>query len=507
MIAPPMSSTSRLVSRLGGGRQLAVDAVLLLAGLGVALLLVRHYLNPHDEGLVLQAAARMGDGDVPYRDFWWNYGPGQPLLLALLDRLPKTEPLMTWRLVRATEDAFVAWAAYRLVLRETTQPWALGAWAATVVLMVVVRLPNPNATCAALVLLSLLLATRWPVAAGIAAGIVTLFRPELGLVALACVLIAAAPTARARAALAWLAASVVTLLPFAILAGPWAIVDSTFGFDLTVQPDQRLAFPLVYDLDFEAGTFLHFYLPALLMAGLALALLGLAVIRPLPRIVALAPLGLAGAAYLVGRADVYHLVPIVAAVPAMLAVVAAKTVRAGRARTALGVACAAVLVLFTVDGVLRRIDFVSDAPAVAGINIKQARWIQTFPGDVKETEQLRVLLDQRYPPRAPIFLANARHDDVRAGVTLMYVLMDRPNPTRYDVMQPGVVTRADVQREIVDDLRRTRAPVVRWMDPSGAAREKGSRRAGGGATILDQELATQYDVVATTGPYQLLERR
>src|SRR5437016_3498016 len=27
---------------------------------------------------MLQAAARMAGGQWPYRDFWWNYGPGQP---------------------------------------------------------------------------------------------------------------------------------------------------------------------------------------------------------------------------------------------------------------------------------------------------------------------------------------------------------------------------------------------------------------------------------------------
>src|SRR2546429_7550481 len=37
-------------------------------------------IGPHDEGLMLQAAARMARGERPYRDFWWNHGPGQPLV-------------------------------------------------------------------------------------------------------------------------------------------------------------------------------------------------------------------------------------------------------------------------------------------------------------------------------------------------------------------------------------------------------------------------------------------
>ena len=43
----------------------------------------------------------------------------------------------------------------------------------------------------------------------------------------------------------------------------------------------------------------------------------------------------------------------------------------------------------------------------------------------------------------------ARSDLVTAGNPLLYVLADRPNPTRYDIQAPGVVTSAPVQREIV----------------------------------------------------------
>src|SRR3954467_14061131 len=62
----------------------ALSAFTLLRGIG-----------PHDEGLMLQAAARIADGQWPYRDFWFHYGPGQPVLLAplalaagLADRAP-----------------------------------------------------------------------------------------------------------------------------------------------------------------------------------------------------------------------------------------------------------------------------------------------------------------------------------------------------------------------------------------------------------------------------------
>ena len=66
-------------------------------------------------------------------------------------------------------------------------------------------------------------------------------------------------------------------------------------------------------------------------------------------------------------------------------------------------------------------------------------------------------------PGDPIYVTTRRSDRVTSGHPLFYVLADRPNPTRYDIQAPGVVTSAPVQREIVRDLERTRTPlVVRW---------------------------------------------
>jgi hypothetical protein len=61
----------------------------------------------------------------------------------------------------------------------------------------------------------------------------------------------------------------------------------------------------------------------------------------------------------------------------------------------------------------------------------------------------------RVPPGEPIYVVPARSDLVTPGNPLLYVLADRPNPTRYDIQAPGVVTSAPVQREIIADLERT----------------------------------------------------
>ena len=81
-------------------------------------------IQPNDEGLMLQAAARIAHGEVPYRDFWWFYPPGQPYLLGGLWALFGPS-LLTWRIVRVLSDATVAVLAYFLALRVA--PRAPGA--------------------------------------------------------------------------------------------------------------------------------------------------------------------------------------------------------------------------------------------------------------------------------------------------------------------------------------------------------------------------------------------
>ena len=61
-----------------------VPALLFLAALVLSSVTLRRTLDPFDEGLLLQAAARIADGQWPYADFGWAYGPGQPLLNALV---------------------------------------------------------------------------------------------------------------------------------------------------------------------------------------------------------------------------------------------------------------------------------------------------------------------------------------------------------------------------------------------------------------------------------------
>jgi hypothetical protein len=302
-------------------------------------------ISPHDEGLMLQAGSRIAHGQWPYRDFWTNYMPGQPLVLAVLQQIFGAS-LLAWRVVRTLTDATVALLAYRLARRRAPESYALAAWLAVAGAMAFPTGPGPNPPALALAFGALLAARRRPALGGVLAGIACLFRLEIGVAAIIGVALEAPIGARARSAAIGAGCGVVVLAPF-FLAGPGAMWHDTLGF-YGIQGLQRLPFPLGFHGPLRPSKLIEFYIPLILVIGLALWALAAAlrmgprppvyaraalgggitatIHRPAridPSSLSLVPLALVGLAYLIGRTDVYHLVPLAAVLPVMLAQAAA----------------------------------------------------------------------------------------------------------------------------------------------------------------------------------------
>jgi hypothetical protein len=89
---------------------------------------------------------------------------------------------------------------------------------------------------------------------------------------------------------------------------------------------------------------------------------------------------------------------------------------------------------------------------------------------------------------------------------VLNVLLDRPNPTRYDVVQPGVVTTAKVQREMARDLGATPV-IVRWQSALAGEREPNGSSRSSGVFVLDRAIARGYRPAARFGDYLVLVRR
>jgi hypothetical protein len=490
-------------------------------------------IQPNDEGLMLQAAARIADGQVPYGDFWWFYPPGQPYLLAFLSQVFGPS-LLAWRIVRVLCDAAVATLAWALARRAgASQRMAIATWLAAALAMAWPSGPHPFPPTLAMCLGALLLMEKRPVLAGGLAGLAALWRIEFAAYLGVGVLLAYAmrPVPRRRQAEAAALFAGTALAMAAVLYAP-IVLSAGLGdsFELLIRYPvqdfaryQSLPFPVSYDgtlntssaggfLSDSAESLLLFYLPLVLMIGLAGAVGALALRWTRERWwqVATGVFAIGMAHYLVTRPDAFHTAPlaVMVAVLASWAVAArAEPARGGRALRTAAVGAAGLAVAYAVvEGLDRRwLELRADR---AELRLPVADGVRVAESERRPLERTVNYVRAHTQPGEPIYVAPKRSDLVTAGAPLLYVLAARPNPTRYDIAAPGIVTSEPVQDEIVRDLQDNGVRlVIRWTDPASAAHEPNRAGRSSGITVLDAYLAAAFRRVARYGHYELLERR
>ena len=489
-----MTSSALGVASRRPGRRPATLAVLFALGAALSGFTILRGIEPHDEGLMLQWSARIAHGEWPYRDFWINYGPGQPLLLGGLWKALGPS-LLVWRIVRTAIDATIGVLAFSIVRRDAPGRLAFGAWAAVAGAMAFPTGPGPNPPALALVLGAMLLVTRSPAGAGALCGVAAVFRPELGVAGAIAV---ALRGGGARSAAVAAGVAVLGYLPFFVVA-PGDLLSDTFGF-LAVQHLQRLPLPTRYAAGLDPEKLIEFLIPWILLAGAALwgVAAGVRGRRDALPWLALIAVGLL---YLVGRPDEFHLVPLAPVLAIALALLAAR-----EPRPVVRIALLVALALIAIHGLERRAGQLRHPLALAAVPSPIADGVKTDPADARSLRGLLGAL--RALPRGPILVAPPHFDQVTVGDPLLYVLAGRRNPTRFDVMQPGVVTTASNQREMIADLER--APpraVVRWLDPRAQRREPDAGGREHGSHLLDDWLRAHYGAPRRFGVYVLLSPR
>jgi hypothetical protein len=496
-------------------------ALLFVAAAALSAATMLKGFQPNDEGLMLQAAARIAHGQVPYSDFWWYYPPGQPYLLALLWKVFGPS-MLTWRIVRVLSDAAVAVLAFALARRRAPLWLSLLAWLGAACAMAFPSGPHPFPIALALALGALLAFERRPALAGVLAGLCAVWRLEFAAYLVLGIALAYALSRERRGAIRFGVATAVSTFvlyaPVVIAAGVGTSLRLLVKYPLLdFSKYQSLPLPTDYTgplntsspggfLHDSAENLLHFYLPLVLVVATAGTLVALVVRsrRSLAPVAAPIVFTIGMGSYLLVRPDEFHTAPL----EVMLCVTAA-WVLAARPGRVLAVAWAAALLglaWVVAEGVDRRVRTIQEHDVA--LRVPTADGVQGRANRVVPLRRAVAYVRAHVPPGRPIYVATARSDLVTSGAPLFYVVAGRPNPSRYDIAAPGVVTTAKVQREIVASLERTRTPmVVRYTAPITAAHEPNRAGRSSGVTILDRYVAARYRPVAKYGFYVLLERR
>ncbi|MBA3301544.1 MAG: glycosyltransferase family 39 protein [Thermoleophilaceae bacterium] len=493
--------------------------VLWVLGAAISVFTIRRGLEPFDEGLVLQAGRRVLDGQVPYGDFRWSYGPLDPYALAAWFETFGVS-VLPWRLLRVAVDASVALTVYALIRREVP-PWlALAGWGCAACAMAQPTSANPFAPALLLCLLAVLAATsfeelprRAALLAGLLIGVAAAWRLDFAVYGAAGAFTALALRSRswrepAAFAGSALVAGLVLYAPFLILAGPGTVWEELIGVSLRERDYWTLPFPLSYDGDLrlahlakDGKDLLGFYVPVLLVLGVAVAGAAVVMGRLQARAAGLAVLGLGCLSYLVSRADEFHATPLIVVLAALLPL----AIAAAGTRRALALAAAGVLALLLLHGVLNRTSALLRPEAAEAVDVDAAAGARVPPAEAMALERTVREVRRLVPPGGAIYVLPQRSDLVRIGNPLIYVLAERENPTDRDF---GLLSRRKEQREAIAALERERpAALVRWTDPKSSRPEPNERGKPSGVVILDDYVAANYSLVARNGYYDVLVPR
>jgi hypothetical protein len=502
--------------------------------------------NIYDEGFALFNAVKAMGGEVPFRDFWSIYPPGQSYVLAVVFRL-FGQSVLSGRIY----DTFVRLAISILVYvlgKRLVDPGTAAVCAISVAICLggagfygYAVFPSLG-----LGLLALLIIADYrvhpkrhlPVLAGVAVGAASVFRWDLGvyagLSALATVGLWRLDNARQvgnRYPVDWgkiraglvlsIAGAAAISLPFygflALTSGPGQLWDQMIASPMGSYRSFRwLEYPpFIPSTPLPAGGFaawVNFYVP-LSIYGLAL----LSLVRHIrnqdghrsPSLAALGGLTVFGSLQFMNalyRFDYIHAVSAMIVALLVAAILTHNTLAGleGRhIRTLRSFAFSVGVVLCCAAPVARIAGLLVFLPpwdcystlarsSCVSIGEAQANAVTYVRGHTSDDE--------------PIFVGNGRHDVVPYSDIGFYFLADRPTASYYHELVSGIATTLQAQERIVDDLA---SREIRWIvllsvpdseEPNYSAISSGVYR-------LDDYIESNFEPETSFGDYLIMRRK
>lgn len=471
-------------------RNLAVG----LAFVALSLATLRVALHPvaiFDEGFVLTNASRLLAGEIPHRDYWAAYPPGAAAILAVFFKFLGPS-------VAVARIVFIGWAALFLfstfvLLRRFNDaaPAILGTLLIGLLLLTV-EANHPLIAAMALAMASLAFQDR-PRLGGALGGAVMLFRHDFAGYFVLAALIGWGVGRKSAAYLRMLLAStgVVLILVLAV-AGPANFYDQAIRFPTLVLRQYRHLPVTPFYAVTETGWMLAWLAPLAAASVLTVAVLRRASDSRLSLVAQIASFGLLLVFQAHSRLDGVHALP--ARLFALTAVIA-------------------LLILYLRWSYLK-------VAALIGVTLVSIASSAIFWNPVSERvracerecfynsedqKAAAAFLQTHSEPDKPIFVGNTRHDIVLANDASLYFMAQRQPAIAWNEMNPGTVTTAAVQEQIIRDLDRqqVRFAVLVGVAPSI---EPNRSAVSSGVFLLDRYLRDKYKPVAVFGPYAVLER-
>ena len=530
-------------------------SLLLTAAVTLAILapLLRSSVFVADEGYVAYGAYRILHGQVPYRDFYIGWAPGQFYVVAGLFGL-FGESLDVERFYDLAVRFGIALFIYLIVSRLASRGLAFIAATLTALRLTLLGVPLYSVYPAALlVLVAVWLLTKYfesnrrllVGAAGCVLGAMFLFRHDLGSYAAVATALAVgarclwSSCARARVAETiqmqlilfggWAVVAVPVVVYLLLAAGPQALWENLVQlplmgvrmWGLPLPPllpemnDVALATlpegtaPLAYLATFSFWA--NFYAPVFAN------LLGIFVVAadarsrgpgkvswPLVLVLLLSSFSFIYARYRpTGSMHLY--IPSLTSTIILLTLTHLTKGQIGKAWRTFRYAVPSVFVMFVFPGILIPSVWnsvqVYSSPFDCRSDLPRAGCAYVKP----ELEASVRHVVSRTLPGEPIYAGPSRHDRIFFYDSVLPFLADRPSALPYHNVLPGVATTEPVQRDIAQRLSDHQVRyLVLYEDDSPPERTEGGKSSG--VTYLDDMIRERYRVEAIYGPYSVWRR-
>jgi hypothetical protein len=566
----PTSGFHVITTLLGSLRRAAVTIALIIATLLYLALSMNRTVNLTDEGLVLFGAERVLNGDVPHRDFFTLYGPAQFYLLAALYKVFGASVLVE-RAWDTVVRCYCVVLVFIVVKRVAPRKVALLTAAASLVWLASFEsygypvFPALAAALAGVTFLAPVLARAKPtprlIVAGVCAGVVVLFRYDVGFAVFGseCLILAfAAWTQRSPTTLGLsTAAQCLSLFGagFALVVTPVTIAFAVSGaipdlvFDVVTYSARyyvkmrSLPFPPPWWV-WTRPKDLAVYLPPALCIAAVPTIVDIARRQRTVANVSVncerqsaAPIVLKWMLLLllvltlvffakgVVRVSRIHMgMALVGSVA--LAGVLVQPIR-GRGLIGRGMAMAAVLAtggftLLSMGAALKEavhnIAWASDPaswakpatemPPPSGscrVHPELARLacFHVGPAEIKTI----LYVEQSSGPDDSVLSGVSRHDRIFVNDVFLYFAANRRSVTKWHEYDPGLQTAAVIQEKMVHELQMAKPKLVVLEATWENVHEANRSALSSGVTILDDYLSRAYEPVAKFGPNTILRAK
>lgn len=543
------------------------------SGYGLPLLFVVSFLyfligitqivDVYDEGIPVYGAERVLNGEIPYRDFWTLYAPGQFYLLAGWFKIFGSS-ILAERVYGAIFKTLTSIAFFLLASRLASRGWSLAFWLVVTIWLkffgyyASVSFPALFFVLASFYVLFGFFDRDKPkirlFIAGLLTGLAGLFRHDFGFYLFLSELLTVYPFAffhfipknGAEGSLKRIA----KLLPFAWphllgVALPLLPVGLYFAsvvppgelmYDLVVFPSK--IFPVVRDTSYpasipdvfalirgEVALFgylaefskrLAFYFPW--MAFTAAIILFVSkkrqkqqnsgLLKPAP-----AWKWGAGLLFVFGvlsfnnvriRSDLPHLLPSFVCASLVLAVLISRILELRLFRRGpvfgFGLAAAFVLLIYPVYELQKPGMDERFRPLLYSHNLERAKGVGVNP---YQADAIHYIQSVTFPWEK-IFVGNNRHDLIYNNDIMFYFLSGRHSATKYHELFPGLATSRAVQAKIVEDLQRNN---VRYLVLLSRFQNPGVTTEPVPVRLLDDFIAQNFQPVEKFGDWSVWERK